>query len=307
MTGLINAVMSGPDWNSTAIFLTWDDWGGFYDHVMPPKVDVNGYGLRVPALVISPYAKHGYVDHQTLSLRRLPEVHRGRLPRRRAPRPADRRPARPASDRARERPATREPRERLRLHPAARRRRSCSRRRIRRSRRQPTGDARNCLAGRLRLAPRFESGAGGIRTPGPVVRRTGCFQGSCNQPDSATAPSLSPLRSVPRPTRSARHVLDQSTRSHTGGEASHPVDRPHLRVVACSRRHRRRISRLRLESEWFQAPQIEPRQRGATRSLVADLRLHRRRCEPAAASVDHEVDARGLVSTRSRRRDLHAP
>ncbi len=67
VTGLISAVMSGPDWDSTAIFLTWDDWGGFYDHVMPPKIDVNGYGLRVPALVISPYAKHGYVDHQTLS------------------------------------------------------------------------------------------------------------------------------------------------------------------------------------------------------------------------------------------------
>ena len=52
---------------STAIFVAWDDWGGFYDHVQPPKVDRNGYGLRVPALVISPYAKQGYVDHQTLS------------------------------------------------------------------------------------------------------------------------------------------------------------------------------------------------------------------------------------------------
>ncbi|HEY2354263.1 MAG TPA: alkaline phosphatase family protein [Gaiellaceae bacterium] len=67
VTGLINTIMAGPDWNSTAIFLTWDDWGGFYDHVRPPKVDENGYGLRVPALVISPYAKHGYIDHQTLS------------------------------------------------------------------------------------------------------------------------------------------------------------------------------------------------------------------------------------------------
>ncbi len=63
----INAIMSGPDWKSTAIFLTWDDWGGFYDHVKPPKVDGQGYGLRVPGLVISPYAKSGYVDHQTLS------------------------------------------------------------------------------------------------------------------------------------------------------------------------------------------------------------------------------------------------
>jgi len=59
--------MRGPDWRSTAIFLTWDDWGGFYDHVVPPRVDENGYGLRVPGIVISPYAKHGYVDHQTLS------------------------------------------------------------------------------------------------------------------------------------------------------------------------------------------------------------------------------------------------
>jgi phospholipase C len=67
VTNLINAVMQGPDWNSTAIFLTWDDWGGFYDHVVPPAVDQNGYGLRVPGLVISPYAKQGFIDHQTLS------------------------------------------------------------------------------------------------------------------------------------------------------------------------------------------------------------------------------------------------
>jgi phospholipase C len=67
VTGLINAVMQGPDWSSTAIFLAWDDWGGFYDHVVPPQVDQSGYGLRVPGIVISPYAKRGYVDHQTLS------------------------------------------------------------------------------------------------------------------------------------------------------------------------------------------------------------------------------------------------
>jgi phospholipase C len=67
VTSLVNAVMSGPDWKSTAIFVAWDDWGGFYDHVAPPKVDGLGYGLRVPALVISPYAKRGYIDHQTLS------------------------------------------------------------------------------------------------------------------------------------------------------------------------------------------------------------------------------------------------
>ncbi len=67
VTSLVNAVMDGPDWDSTAIFLTWDDWGGFYDHVAPPTVDALGYGLRVPGIVISPYAKSGYVDHQTLS------------------------------------------------------------------------------------------------------------------------------------------------------------------------------------------------------------------------------------------------
>jgi phospholipase C len=67
VTNLINAVMQGPDWNSSAIFLTWDDWGGFYDHVTPPTVDALGYGLRVPGIVISPYAKKGYIDHQTLS------------------------------------------------------------------------------------------------------------------------------------------------------------------------------------------------------------------------------------------------
>jgi phospholipase C len=67
VTGLINSAMQGPEWDSTAIFLAWDDWGGFYDHVVPPVVDHNGYGLRVPGLVISPYARRGYIDHQTLS------------------------------------------------------------------------------------------------------------------------------------------------------------------------------------------------------------------------------------------------
>jgi phospholipase C len=67
VTGLVNAIMKGPDWKSTAIFLSWDDWGGFYDHVQPPVVDANGFGLRVPGIVISPYAKRGYIDHQTLS------------------------------------------------------------------------------------------------------------------------------------------------------------------------------------------------------------------------------------------------
>ena len=68
VTSVINAVMRSRDWRSTAIFLAWDDWGGFYDHVRPPHVDGNGFGLRVPAIVISPYARRGFVDHRTASL-----------------------------------------------------------------------------------------------------------------------------------------------------------------------------------------------------------------------------------------------
>jgi phospholipase C len=67
VTAVINAAMKSPDWDSTAIFLSWDDWGGFYDNVVPPRVDRNGYGLRVPAITISPYARTGYIDHQILS------------------------------------------------------------------------------------------------------------------------------------------------------------------------------------------------------------------------------------------------
>jgi phospholipase C len=67
VTEVVNAAMQGPDWDSTAIFLTWDDWGGFYDHVKPKQVDENGYGIRVPGILISPWAKAGTIDHQTLS------------------------------------------------------------------------------------------------------------------------------------------------------------------------------------------------------------------------------------------------
>jgi phospholipase C len=67
VTGIVNAIMRSPYWDSTAIFLSWDDWGGFYDHVAPPNVNFFGYGLRVPGLVISSYARKGFIDHQLLS------------------------------------------------------------------------------------------------------------------------------------------------------------------------------------------------------------------------------------------------
>jgi phospholipase C len=62
----LNAVMSGPDWDSTVVFLTWDDFGGFYDHVAPPVVDNFGFGPRVPLLIISPWARRGHITHTTL-------------------------------------------------------------------------------------------------------------------------------------------------------------------------------------------------------------------------------------------------
>jgi len=64
VTQQVNAVMQSQYWSSTAIFLTWDDWGGYYDHVVPPQIDNLGLGPRVPLIVISPYAKAGYISHQ---------------------------------------------------------------------------------------------------------------------------------------------------------------------------------------------------------------------------------------------------
>jgi phospholipase C len=67
VTRTINAIMRSKAWSSTAIFLAWDDWGGFYDHVAPPSVGGQAYGFRVPGIVISPYARRGSIDHQRLS------------------------------------------------------------------------------------------------------------------------------------------------------------------------------------------------------------------------------------------------
>jgi phospholipase C len=64
VSSVANAVMNSSYWSNTAIFVTWDEWGGFYDHVAPPKPDATGDGLRVPLLVISPYAVPGYISHQ---------------------------------------------------------------------------------------------------------------------------------------------------------------------------------------------------------------------------------------------------
>jgi phospholipase C len=63
--GIITAIMRSQEWKDSAIVLTWDDWGGWYDHVVPPQVDADGYGFRVPTLIISPYAKQGYILKET--------------------------------------------------------------------------------------------------------------------------------------------------------------------------------------------------------------------------------------------------
>jgi len=62
-TTVIDAIMKSPMWKDTAIFLTWDDWGGLYDHVPPPQIDRFGLGFRVPLIVLSPYSKEGFIDH----------------------------------------------------------------------------------------------------------------------------------------------------------------------------------------------------------------------------------------------------
>lgn len=59
---IVNVLGTSPYWPSAAVFVTWDDYGGFFDHVAPPQVDEYGYGFRVPCLVISPFARTGFID-----------------------------------------------------------------------------------------------------------------------------------------------------------------------------------------------------------------------------------------------------
>jgi len=62
VTRMVNTVMRSDYWDDTAIFITWDDWGGLYDHVKPPQADYMGLGFRVPLIVVSPFAKKGHVS-----------------------------------------------------------------------------------------------------------------------------------------------------------------------------------------------------------------------------------------------------
>ena len=63
VASVANAIGASQFWNSTALFVVWDDWGGWYDHVAPPQLDRMGLGFRVPMLVVSPWSQHGYVSH----------------------------------------------------------------------------------------------------------------------------------------------------------------------------------------------------------------------------------------------------
>lgn len=97
VAALVNTVGKSKFWNSTAIFIQWDDWGGLYDHVPPPYKGYDGLGFRVPLVILSPYAKHNYVSHvqyETASVLRFAEDLFG-MPQLAA---ADRRATSPAAD-----------------------------------------------------------------------------------------------------------------------------------------------------------------------------------------------------------------
>jgi phospholipase C len=65
VASVVNAIGNSQYWDSTVILITWDDWGGWYDHVAPNVINSYEYGFRVPLIVVSPFAKQGYVSHQT--------------------------------------------------------------------------------------------------------------------------------------------------------------------------------------------------------------------------------------------------
>jgi phospholipase C len=76
VASIVNAIGASPMWSSTVIFISWDEWGGWYDHVVPPYKDVNGLGFRVPMIVVSPFAKRNYITHaqyETTSMLRFVE------------------------------------------------------------------------------------------------------------------------------------------------------------------------------------------------------------------------------------------
>ena len=119
VTSLVNAVMRGPDWKSTAIFVAWDDWGGFYDHVKPPRSTATATASACRVSSISPYARKGYIDHQTLSFDAyLKFIEDDFMSSRRLDPRTDGRPDR-RPDRAGEREAARRRREGVRLHAGA--------------------------------------------------------------------------------------------------------------------------------------------------------------------------------------------
>jgi len=65
VASIVNAIGNSPYWSNTVIFITWDDWGGWYDHVAPSVINSYEYGFRVPLIVVSPFAKPGHVSHVT--------------------------------------------------------------------------------------------------------------------------------------------------------------------------------------------------------------------------------------------------
>ena len=118
VTQVVDAAMQGPDWLHTAIFLTWDDWGGFYDHVRPPSVDENGYGLRVPGIRDQPVGPPRYRRSDAV-LRRLPQADRGSVPRFATTRRVELGMAGRAPDDKRRGARARRSPQGIRLHPAA--------------------------------------------------------------------------------------------------------------------------------------------------------------------------------------------